>query len=376
VGVRGPEATALLGRAAPPQPSVFALWLSPGAISAPKLGMSPSPLLTQLATEVRRRGYSPRTEEAYSAWVRRFIVHQGMRHPRDLGPEQVAAFLTHLAVTECVAASTQKQALAAVLFLYRKVLNMDMPWLHDMVRVQRPPKLPVVLDRSEVSAVLSHLTGLPALVASLLYGSGLRLMEALQLRIKDIDFHRSAITVRSGKGNRDRQALLPAPAAAALLRHRDLVQRQHRQDLATGSGYVALPNQLHKKLPSAPREFAWQWFFPATRIYHHPETNQRRRHHFHETAIQKAVREAVLRSGLTKRATCHTFRHSFATHLLESGHDIRTIQKLLGHRDVRTTMIYTHVLNRGPHGVRSPLEGLDGSVGLGGSVEPPDGIGG
>ena len=367
------ETRSLLGSAGHPERRVFALGLSPGGILAPQLGMSPPPLLTQLVTEVRRRGYSPRTEEAYSAWVRRFIVHQGMRHPRDLGPEQVTAFLTHLAVKECVAASTQKQALAAVLFLYRKVLKMDMPWLHDMVRVQRPAKLPVVLDRLEVSAVLSHLTGLPALVASLLYGSGLRLMEALQLRIKDIDFHRSAITVRSGKGNRDRQALLPAPAAAALLRHRDQVERQHRQDVATGSGYVALPNQLHRKLPSAHREFAWQWFFPATRIYHHTETNQRRRHHFHETAIQRAVREAVLRAGLTKRATCHTFRHSFATHLLESGHDIRTIQKLLGHRDVRTTMIYTHVLNRGPHGVRSPLEGLDVSAGLGGSVQSPDG---
>ena len=368
-----PETRSLLGSAGPPERRVFALGLSPGGILAPQLGMSPPPLLTQLVTEVRRRGYSPRTEEAYSAWVRRFIVHQGMRHPRDLGPEQVTAFLTHLAVKECVAASTQKQALAAVLFLYRKVLKMDMPWLHDMVRVQRPAKLPVVLDRLEVSAVLSHLTGLPALVVSLLYGSGLRLMEALKLRIKDIDFHRSAITVRSGKGNRDRQALLPAPAAAALLRHRDQVERQHRQDVATGSGYVALPNQLHRKLPSAHREFAWQWFFPATRIYHHTETNQRRRHHFHETAIQRAVREAVLRAGLTKRATCHTFRHSFATHLLESGHDIRTIQKLLGHRDVRTTMIYTHVLNRGPHGVRSPLEGLDVSAGLGGSAQSPDG---
>jgi integron integrase len=316
-------------------------------------------LLDRVVTELRTRHYSRRTEEAYVHWIRRFVIHCDRRHPRQLGPAEVAAFLSHLAVRNRVAANTQNQALAALLFLYRRVLGIDLPWLDDLVRAQRPPRLPVVLDRAEVAAVLRNLPVVPHLIASLLYGSGLRLLEAVQLRIKDVDFARSSITVRCGKGDRDRQTVLPVPLHAALLAHRTRMQEQHRRDLQQGAGWVELPHALGRKLPNAGREWPWQWLFPATRCYFHAATSQRRRHHFHESAVQKALHLAVLRSAIQKRASCHTLRHSFATHLLEDGYDLRTIQKLLGHRDVRTTMIYTHVLNRGPHGVRSPLEGLD-----------------
>jgi integron integrase len=225
--------------------------------------------------------------------------------------------------------------------------------------------LPVVLDRAEVRSVLAQLHGPAHLVASLLYGAGLRLLEALHLRIKDVDFSRATITVRAGKGDKDRQTLLPAPLHPLLLAHRSSVELQHQRDLHQGAGYVELPTRLGEKFPNAARDWAWQWFFPAVRTYLHPATGHRRRHHFHESAVQKAVQLAVIRARLGKRASCHTFRHSFATHLLEDGYDLRTIQKLLGHSDVRTTMIYTHVLNRGPHGVRSPLEALlAGSVPL------------
>ena len=326
-------------------------------------------LLDQLAAALRLRQRSPRTEEAYAHWVRRFVRFHGLRHPRDLGAEEVTAFLSHLATTERSAAATQNQALCALLFLYRHVLGRELPWLDELVRAPVREHLPVVLDRAEVAAVLRQLAGTTHGIASLLYGSGLRLLEAVRLRVKDVDFARNAITVRAGKGDKDRQTLLPAPLRAALLRHREAVEQQHSQDLANGAGWVELPRALDRKLPNAGREWPWQWLFPATRTYVHVETGQRRRHHFHESAVQKAVHLAVLRAGISKRASCHTFRHSFATHLLEDGYDLRTIQKLLGHADVRTTMIYTHVLNRGPHGVRSPLEGIGGVTGAAGGAD-------
>lgn len=320
--------------------------------------MHPPRLLDRLVAELRTRRYSPRTEEAYLHWFRRFVLFHDRRHPRDLGAPEVTAFLTHLAVHERCAPATQNQALSALLFLYRHVLGLDLPWLAALVRASPRHHLPVVLERAEVAAVLAQLDGTPRLVASLLYGAGLRLLEAMHLRIKDIDFARSAITVRAGKGDKDRQTVLPGALRTALLAHRSQIERQHAEDLTHGAGWVELPHALAGKLPHAGREWAWQWFFPATRIYHHAETGQYRRHHFHESAIQRAVHFAVLRSRVPKRISCHTFRHSFATHLLEDGYDLRTIQKLLGHADVRTTMIYTHVLNRGPQGVRSPLEML------------------
>lgn len=316
-------------------------------------------LIDRLSAELRLRRYSPRTEEAYTYWYLRFVHFHGLRHPRELGAVEVTAFLSHLAVNERCAPSTQNQALAAILFLYRHVLAVDLPWLDALVRAPQREHLPVVLERGEVAAVLGQLPALPGLVAGVLYGAGLRLLEALTLRVKDVDFARSAITVRAGKGDKDRQTVLPGPLRGALLAHRGRVEQQHATDLARGAGWVELPHTLGEKLPNAGREWPWQWLFPATRTYFHAGTGQRRRHHFHETAVQKAVHEAVLRARIPKRVSCHTFRHSFATHLLEDGYDLRTIQKLLGHADVRTTMIYTHVLNRGPQGVRSPLEGLD-----------------
>jgi integron integrase len=318
----------------------------------------PPRLLDHVRRTLRTGHYSPRTERAYVDWIVRFVLFSGRRHPRELGAPDVERFLSHLATEGRVAAATQNQALAAILFLYGKVLGQQLPWLDGLVRAPQRPRLPVVLSKSEVAAVLAELHGTVRLIGGLLYGAGLRLLECLHLRIKDVDFDRKAVTVRAGKGDRDRQTLLPAPLRHDLLRHRDEIDRQHRQDLLRGAGWVELPHALADKLPNAGREWAWQWFFPATRLYFHAETGERRRHHFHETAVQKAVHEAVLRARISKRASCHTLRHSFATHLLQDGTDLRTIQKLLGHSDVRTTMVYTHVLDRGPYGVRSPLESL------------------
>jgi integron integrase len=315
-------------------------------------------LLGRVRCAIRERHYSPRTEEAYVHWIRRFIFFNGLRHPAELGAEHLSAFLSALAVKDRVAASTQNQALAALLFLYRKVLGRDLPWLDDLVRAKRPARLPVVLTRGEVREMLSRLQGVPRLMATLLYGSGLRLLECCRLRVKDLDFGRSQVLVREGKGDKDRVSVLPAGLKPELAAHLGRVRQQHTDDLAAGAGWVELPAALARKLPSAGRDWAWQWAFPATRTYLHRESGQRRRHHLHETVVQQAVRRALLASGIAKRATCHSLRHSFATHLLEDGSDIRTVQELLGHRDVATTMIYTHVLNRGPAGVRSPADRL------------------
>jgi integron integrase len=273
-----------------------------------------------------------------------------------MGAPEITKFLSSLAVEGNVAASTQNQALSALLFLYRDVLDQDLPWLDDVVRAKRPARIPVVLTRDEVRTVLLQMHGVPRLMAMLLYGAGLRLLECAHLRVKDVDFARSQLVVRSGKGDKDRVTMLPAVVRAELTRHLEAVKQQHEMDLRHGAGWVELPSALARKYPNAGREWPWQWVFPATRIYVERATGQRRRHHLHESVLQRAVREALMKAAIPKRASCHTFRHSFATHLLEDGHDIRTVQELLGHRDVNTTMIYTHVLNRGPAGVQSPAD--------------------
>ena len=273
-----------------------------------------------------------------------------------MGAPEITRFLTSLAVDSKVAASTQNQALSALLFLYREVLLQEVPWLDDLVYAKRPHHLPVVLTREEVRAVLGQIHGVPRLMAFLLDGAGLRLLECARLRVKDIDPGRNQIVVRAGKGNKDRLTMLPTSIKAELLRHLEAVRAQHQLDLQAAAGWVELPGALARKYPNAGREWSWQWVFPATRIYVDRQTGQRRRHHLHESVLQRAVRAAVLRAGVAKRVSCHTFRHSFATHLLDDGHDIRTVQELLGHHDVSTTMIYTHVLNRGPGAVRSPTD--------------------
>lgn len=312
-------------------------------------------LLDRVRQAVRARHLSRRTEEAYVAWIRRFIFFNDKRHPADMGGPEVTKFLTSLAVDGQVAASTQNQALSALLFLYRDVLEIDLPWLDGIVRAKRPERLPIVLTREEVRDVLHRLDGVPRLMGWLLYGAGLRVLECCRLRIQDIDFATNQIVVRGGKGDKDRVTMLPGIAKAEIERHLDMARAQHQQDLTAGAGWVELPTALQRKYPNAGREW-WQWVFPATRVYRDRLTGQRRRHHLHESVLQRAVKAAVRRAGLPKRASPHTLRHSFAIHLLEDGHDIRTVQELLGHRDVTTTMIYTHVLNRGPAAVKSPAD--------------------
>jgi len=313
-------------------------------------------LLDRVRAALRARHYSRRTEKAYVHWIKRYIFFHGKRHPAEMGAAEVTAFLTALAVRDRVAASTQNQALNALLFLYREILGVELPWLDGLVRAKRPQHLPTVLTREEVRTVLEQLDRAPRLMALLLYGAGLRLLECCRLRIKDVDFATNQITIRDGKGSKDRVTMLPSAVKIDLARHVERARALHQRDLAAGAGRVELPWALGRKYPNAGREWAWQWVFPATRLYVDPSTGQRRRHHLHESVVQRAVREAVLKAGLAKKATCHTFRHSFATHLLEDGHDIRTVQELLGHQDVSTTMIYTHVLNRGPAAVRSPAD--------------------
>ena len=316
-------------------------------------------LLDQLRDSIRTRHYSRRTEEAYVDWALRFILFHRKRHPAAMGADEVNQFLTYLAVEKKVSASTQAQALSALVYLYRNVLADPLPWLDDIVRARRPRRLPVVLTREEVGSVLSHLEGTAHLVGSLLYGGGLRLLEALRLRVKDVDFAARLLLIREAKGNKDRRTMLPDSLRAALRSQIELVRRLHREDLARGKGEVWLPHALSKKLPGAGKELCWQYVFPAARTSVDPRSGMERRHHLDESLVQKWVREAVRRTGIDKPASCHTLRHSFATHLLEDGYDIRTIQELLGHADVKTTMIYTHVLQRtGGRGIRSPLDSM------------------
>jgi integron integrase len=327
----------------------------PSANSVP--GRTPR-LLDQVREAIRVRHYSLRTEEAYVDWIRRFILFHQKRHPREMGAVEINQFLTHLAVQGEVSASTQNQAFCALLFLYQAVLEVDPGRIEGVVRAQRPHRLPVVLTRVEVQQVLAHLEGTAHLVVLLLYGAGLRLLEALRLRVKDLEFGRGELLVREGKGDKDRVTMLPAVARHPLLVHLDGVRQLHERDLAEGYGRVYLPHALERKYPHADREWGWQYVFPAASRSRDPRSGVIRRHHLHETMIQRAVKDGVRRARLTKPATPHTFRHAFATHLLEDGYDIRTVQELLGHASVETTMVYTHVLNRGGRAVRSPADRL------------------
>src|SRR5215470_3162340 len=316
----------------------------------------PPKLLDQVRAAILTRHYSIRTEATYLSWIKRFIVFHGKRHPRDMGVQEVQQFLSHLAVEGQVAASTQSQALSALLFLYQQVLKQDIGWLDDVVRAKKPHRIPVVLTQDEVKAVLAHLAGTTWIMAILLYGAGLRLLECLRLRVKDVDFAYDQIVVRDGKGRKDRVTMLPQKVKAPLQQHLYDVQQLHVQDVQAGAGHVYLPYTLERKYPNAGREWIWQYVFPAARPSRDPRTGIIRRHHVHKLVLQRAVHAAVRKANIPKPASGHTLRHSFATHLLEAGYDIRTVQELLGHKDVSTTMIYTHVLNRGGRGVKSPAD--------------------
>jgi len=320
-------------------------------------------LLDQVRGKIRLKHYSIRTEQAYLDWIRLFICHFGKRHPNEMGAREVEAFLTWLAVEGKVAASTQNQAKSALLFLYREVLGSDLPWLENVEQAKTPKRLPVVLTEAEVQGLLSGLSGTHWLVASLLYGAGMRLMEALRLRVKDVELSRKEILIRDGKGAKDRVTMLPTALVNPLKAHLLKVRALHDQDVAEGFGEVYLPHALDKKYPTAAREWGWQYVFPSGNRSVDPRSGVVRRHHVQDQSVQRAVKQAVRDAGLVKPATPHTLRHSFATHLLQSGYDIRTVQELLGHSDVSTTMIYTHVLNRGGRGVQSPLDQLRISLG-------------
>jgi integron integrase len=319
-------------------------------------GAPPLRLLDRVRAALRTRHYSIRTEKAYVGWIRRYVIFHGKRHPDSLGEAEIGAYLSSLANHDKVSASTQNQALAALLFLYQEVLGRKVEWLGDLVHAKRPARVPIVLSRDEARALLAQLEGPVWLVGGLLYGGGLRLLEALQVRVKDVDLARREVTVRRGKGQKDRRTVLPSIVVEPLRAHMATVRALHEKDRKSGAGAVALPDAIARKYPSAPREWVWQWVFPATRTYADRETGEIRRHHLHESVIQHAVRAGAAAAGIPKPVTPHTLRHSFATHLLEGGYDIRTIQELMGHKDVSTTMIYTHVLNRGAGGVRSPLD--------------------
>ncbi|MFH1661159.1 MAG: integron integrase [Pseudomonadota bacterium] len=318
----------------------------------------PPKLLDQVRDRIRVKHYSIRTETQYLQWIRRFILFHDKRHPRDMGAAEVEAFLTHLAVEGRVAASTQNQALSALLFLYREVLGINLPWLDGVVRAKLPQRLPVVLTRQEVGGLLDRMNGLHGMMARLLYGTGMRLMECVRLRVKDVEFTRGEIVVRDGKGAKDRVTMLPQSLVGPLQEHLRWRRQVFEDDKAKGRAAVYLPNALDRKYPNAETDWAWQYVFPAAGFSIDPRSGAERRHHVDEKALQRAVKKAVQASGIAKLATPHTFRHSFATHLLQSGYDIRTVQELLGHADVATTMIYTHVLNKGGRGVTSPLDAM------------------
>ena len=324
--------------------------------SRERFGALPETLLEALHLRMRRLGLGLRTEHAYAGWVKRFVQANRGRHPRELGIDAVESFLSNLASRDEVAASTQNQALSALLFLYREVLGQELPWMDDIRRAKRPQRLPVVLTRDEVGRLLSQLEGREWLMANLLYGSGMRLLECARLRVKDLEFSRGEIVVRNGKGGKDRVTMLPRTLVPALRVQLDESRRMHRRDVEAGHGNVWLPDALARKYPQAPFEWPWQWVFPASQRSRDPRTGEMRRHHLDESVLQRAVKRAVRGARIEKPATCHTLRHSFATHLLEAGYDIRTVQELLGHTDVSTTQIYTHVLNRGARGVVSPLD--------------------
>ena len=313
-------------------------------------------LFDEVRRKLRLHHYSVRTERAYLGWMRRFILANGRRHPREMGGPEVERFLSLLAMRGKVAPSTQNQALAALLFLYREVLGLRLPWMEHVVRAKRPLRVPTVLSQDEARLLLASMDGRNGLLARLLYGTGLRLMEALRLRVKDVDFARNEIVVRNGKGGHDRRTVLPASLVPPLQLEVERVRALHSHDLANGHGAVWLPHALARKYPKAPNELGWQYLFPALRLSRDPRDGATRRHHLDDATLSRAIRRARLRAGIAKPVSAHTLRHSFATHLLESGYDIRTIQELLGHKDVATTQVYTHVLNRGAGGVLSPLD--------------------
>ena len=316
----------------------------------------PKKLLEQVQDVIRLKHYSYQTEKTYIYWIRRYILYHDKRHPKDMGSAEIEAFLTHLAVNENVAASTQNQALHAVLFLYKEVLKQDLDLKVDAVRAKKSKHLPTVLTKDEVFLIIKHLSGVHQLLIKLLYGTGLRLSEGLSLRIKDIDFAQKQIIVRDTKGNESRVTMLPESISEELKIHLQSVKIIHQQDLQKGYGSVYLPFALERKYPRAKYDWIWQFVFPSGNISKDPRSGEVRRHHLHESSLQKALKQAVRQAGIQKKVGCHTFRHSFATHLLQDGYDIRTVQELLGHKDVKMTMIYSHVLNRGGKAVRSPLD--------------------
>ena len=319
---------------------------------------SPPKLIDQVRDKLRVKHYSIRTESVYVDWIKRFILFHGKRHPQEMGAPELEGFLTDLAARGGVSASTQNQALSALLFLYREVLKVDLPWLDNVTRAKRPQRLPVVLTTAEVRAVLDRMGGVYALMGKLLYGTGMRLMECVRLRVKDVDFGRNEILIRDGKGGKDRVTMLPSAVAAPLAEHLQRRRVIFEDDLAAGKAEAWLPDALAKKYPDAATEWAWQYVFCSGSYSTDPRSGRQRRHHLDEKLLQRAMKKAVTAARLTKPATPHTLRHSFATHLLEGGYDIRTVQELLGHSDVSTTMIYTHVLNKGGRGVMSPLDKL------------------
>lgn len=319
--------------------------------------MNKPKLLDQMRNLMKIRNYSKSTIQAYTLWVRQYILFHNKKHPVELGADNIREFLNFLVQKKRYSASTQNQALNALVFLYKHLLQIDLGPIGEMMRAQRTKRIPDVLTRQEVRTVLDCMEGKPWLVASLLYGAGLRLMDGVQLRVKDLNFERNEIVVRFGKGGKDRRSMIPESIRPHLQTHVQQVRQLHEKDLKLGFGRASLPNALKRKYPNTDKEWSWQWVFPASSRYKNPDDNVWRRHHLHESCIQKAVKQAARKSGIPKRIKCHTFRHSFATHLLEDGYDIRTVQELLGHKDVKTTMIYTHVLNKGGLGVKSPLDG-------------------